>query len=435
VAELTCEFPVTVEISGDPATIDPEAVGRAVEEALVVRLREAEAELATRSTLVQVIASPSAPVSAPPGTPGPPVPPAGPALEAPPWSEAEDDSPGLSELSMLSTALIRDGYIKQVAGVIGPGWRAMSQAELTAFLTRTYAEPQIRVMFLETYVRRNAVKATFRTASVISALVLGVVWAQENIADGEWDIAAAKVGGSTLTAWLFNRLLYARDPAAQALMARAPGEFGRWFQSAAKSNRAVNFLARDLNRALLIWSLKDVLMSGGGEGPSIPFDIIYDVDVDDESTWREPDQVLLDLGFNIWYRQVPTERWPQAAAGHLYLGKVEGSATTALLRELDINPSQLPELAGRLYQVVGPWHEVDLLITSVAEREVTETDKVYVLTTGERSGALFGGRGHYRQVEVVPANRAAVELFGGAASERVPEYLLRPVLRTGGQTQ
>ncbi|WP_164200552.1 hypothetical protein [[Micrococcus luteus] ATCC 49442] len=430
--ELTCEFPVTVEISGDPATIDPEAVGRAVEDALVIRLREAQAELATRAASVQVIASPSAPVSpvapAPSGTP--------PALapEVPPWSVADDEVPGISELAMLSTALIRDGYIKQVAGVIGPGWRAMSQAELTAFLTRTYSEPQIRAMFLETYARRNVVKATFRTASVISALVLGFVWAQDNIADGEWDVAAAKVSGATLTAWLFNRLLYARDPAAQALMARAPGAFGRWFQSAAKSNRAVNFLARDLNRALLIWSVKDVLMSGGGEGPSIPFDVIYDVDVDDESTWHEPDQVLLDLGFNIWYRQVPTGRWPQAAAGHLYLGKVEGSATTALLRALDIEPSQLPGLAGRLYQVVGPWHEVDLLITSVAERDVTEADKVYVLTTGERSGALAGGRGHHRRIEVVPANRAAVELFAGAVSERVPEYLLRPVLPQRGAT-
>jgi len=69
-----------------------------------------------------------------------------------------------------------------------------------------------------------------------------------------------------------------------------------------------------------------VWLSGGGEFPSIPFDIIYDADIDDPSTWRSPSQQLLDYGFNIWYRQKPTAEHPEAQAGNMYLGTIYGSA-------------------------------------------------------------------------------------------------------------
>ena len=400
---LTCEFPVTLAVTGDPASLDLDAVGVAVEEALVAQLRVCRERLASRS---------DDDVFRPPALP--------------PWADphrpADDGTPDpdVSTLSMFSSFLIREGYVRQVAAVIGPQWRRMSQAELTALLARTYTEEQIRERFLAAYLERTAVKSRFRTASVVSAVVLGLLWAQDNLQEGDWAGAAAKVGGSGIAAWLFNRLLYARDPSVAALMARAPAAYGRWFQSAAKSNRFVNFVVRDVNRAVLMWEVKGVLMSGGS-GPNFPGDVILDVDMDDESTWRPPPQLLLDFGFDIYYRQIATERWPQAAAGTMYLGMVEGSRTFGLLRALDIAPSQLPGLAGRLYRVIGHWDP----IAAPDSREVTEAERVLVLTTGKRSGTLIGLGGHYHEVEIIPANPPAVALFAGVPSVMVPQSLLR----------
>jgi hypothetical protein len=368
---------------------------------------------------VQPTARPSAEPLAQPGQAAPPR----------PWAGGEGEGTYPSDVALFSTFLIRNGYIERVSGLIGPAWRSMSEAELTAHLSQRFSERQLQEMFLEKYAERATIKAQFRKLSIVSALVVGLIWARENLAQGEWGPAIAKVGGSAITAWLFNRLLYARDPAAAALMARAPGNFGKWFQGAARSNRAVNFLVRDVARGLLLWDLKDIFMSGGYGGPNIPFDIIYTVDIDDPATWEEPSQVMLDLGFNIWYRQKETPNHPEAAGGNLYLAKVEGSAVTGLLKVLDIAPRQVPGLRDRLFQVVGPWHEISLVITTYSSRTVREEEKVFVLATGKRSGELGSARGHYRSLEVVPANEPAVKLFAGVAVEFVPEYLLRPVLR------
>lgn len=198
----------------------------------------------------------------------------------------------------------------------------MSQAELTNYLSTHFTQEQLEERFLATYAQRTAIKGRFRTGNVIAAFVIGLWWARDNLAEGQWKEAMTKVTETTMASWLVNRALYARDPAAAEIMARAPLEFGRWFKGAARTNKFVNFLARDVSEALLIWDVKDIFMSGGYDGPNIPFDLIVEVDIDDPSTWQEPSQTLLDLGFNIWYRQKMTPTRPQY---NVYLGKVEGS--------------------------------------------------------------------------------------------------------------
>jgi hypothetical protein len=159
-------------------------------------------------------------------------------------------------------------------------------------------------------------------------------------------------------------------------------------------------------------------MSGGYGGPNIPFDLIVEVDLDDPSTWHEPDQTLLDLGFNLWYRQKCTTAHPEACgATPIYLGKVEGSALTGVGKVLDIVPHEAPRLRERLYRVVGDW--------DFADREVSAADNILVMATGQRGPELVSLRGHYRETEVVPANRAAADYMGGTAPKFIPEYLLR----------
>ena len=253
---------------------------------------------------------------------------------SPPWAPAGEQPAGEQEaaypkdVGYLVTFLFRRGYIEQTAKLIDPAWRSMSEEQLTAYLSKHYSELQLEKMYLEVYAERTAVKSQFRTRNVIGAFVIGLIWARDNFREGEWGKGLIKVSETTVTAWLVNRALYARDSAAATIMAGAPGRFGKWFQGAARTNRVVNFLARDVSRGLLLWDLKDLLMSGGGGGPNIPFDIIYEVDIDDPSTWDEPSQTMLDLGFDIWYRQKQTPRRPDP---DVYLGKVEGSLLKGLV--------------------------------------------------------------------------------------------------------
>jgi hypothetical protein len=330
------------------------------------------------------------------------------------------------EIALMTSYFIRGGYIRDVAQVVPAAWRTMSEAELTAHLSNRFTLAELESRFLSTYEQRNAIKARYRKASVITALVIGLIWARENLAEGEWGIAAAKVGGMGVAAWAFNRVLYARDPAAQSIMASKAGAFGRWFQGAARSNRAVNFLVRRVGGALLLWEVKDVLMSGGGGGPNIPFDLIVEIDLDDPSTWVEPDQTLLDLGFNIWYRQKRVPDRPETF-GDNYLGRVEGSAIMGVLKLMDIAPHTRESLRGRVYRVEGTWDDMDFIILSIAGRRITAADNVLVVGTGQRSGSMTGGRGHYRKLEVIPASSEAVELMEGPRPQWVPDYLLVPV--------
>jgi hypothetical protein len=331
----------------------------------------------------------------------------------------------IDDLATLTTMLVRERYIQQVAQLIPATWRDMSAMELTQLLRSTYTEAQLQDMFLAKHADREALKTLFRKANVVAAIVLGLIWARENIQDGNWEKAIAKVGTSGLTAYAVSKFASTFDRAATQIMADKAGQFGRWFQGAARTNRYVNFLTRRVGGALAIWDLKDFLMSGGYGGPNIPFDFIVEIDIDDPSTWKEPDAgdlAMLDIGFNLWYKQKRTPAYPGDSA--IYLGKIEGS----VFRVLDMAPHEVPQMKDRLYRIEGQWGEVDLFIVSKPGRIITAFDNVLVYATGRRSGQLIsGGHGHYRELEVKPWNSAAVRLFGNEKPQFVPEYLLRSI--------
>jgi hypothetical protein len=176
----------------------------------------------------------------------------------------------------------------------------------------------LKDMFLKRYAERMSIKVSFRRLNVIGAMLIGLIWARENIQQGNWALALAKVGASGAAAVAVNRALYARDATAEALMLKKGSDFGAWFKGAARANFRVNLLVR----FMVIADIAKMSLSGGGEYPSIPFDIIYDVDVNDETTWRPPSETLLALGFNVWYRQKDT---------NIYLGYVEGSLIKTIL--------------------------------------------------------------------------------------------------------
>jgi hypothetical protein len=163
-------------------------------------------------------AAPPAPTAVAPAVLAPPVlapDGAGTPLAPDPVGVSADD------VGRLTAWLVRERYIKTVAELIGPSWRAMTAEELTADLAQRFTEQELTEKFLAKSAERAAVKARFRGYNIVTALVVGLLWAQENIAEGEGGTAAAKVGGSVIAAWAVNRLLYARDIEPAAKM--APG--------------------------------------------------------------------------------------------------------------------------------------------------------------------------------------------------------------------
>jgi hypothetical protein len=226
-----------------------------------------------------------------------------------------------------SAWLIRQGYIRTVADLLPAAWRGMTDKELTAYLAARYTEEDLKKMFLMPYAEREAVKIQFRRGSIIAAIVIGLIWARENIKEGEWSTAAMKVGGTALSAYALNKILYARDPTAEAIMATRAGDFGRWFKGVARTNTFVNLLTE----AMIVADLAQLFKSGGYDLPSIPWDIIHEIDIEDPKTWSPPQQVLLDLGFNIWYRQKCTKEHPEACNAFIYLGYIEGSLVKTIL--------------------------------------------------------------------------------------------------------
>lgn len=239
---------------------------------------------------------------------------------------AEANVPYPAETARAASFLIRQGYIRTLANSLPPGWTAISDRELTKFLASRYREEDLRQMFLMRSDIRVEIKTRFRNASIFAALIIGLIWARENIADGDWDVATAKIGGMGAGSFVANRLLYSRDPVPEAIMTKNPGNFGKWFKGAARSNRFVNS-AVEFQMLLLV---AEASMSGAGEYPSIPWDIVYEIDVEDESTWQSPNQNLLDLGFNIWYRQKGT---------NIYLGHIYGSLVKTILEATILSKS------------------------------------------------------------------------------------------------
>ncbi len=115
----------------------------------------------------------------------------------------------------------------------------------------------------------------------------------------------------------------------------------------------------------------------------------------------------------------------------------EAGRRLPLLQILDIAPHHVPELAGRLFRVEGSWEEIDLFILSIPRRTVSAAENVLVVATGQVSGEMVGGRGHYRMSQVIPANDDATRLFGDIDARFVPQYLLLPAshedLRRSGE--
>lgn len=332
-----------------------------------------------------------------------------------------------SDVARFSSFLIRGGYIEELGKLLPPEWAKYSEKELTEFLAQKYTEDELKGMFLEKYAERMEIKATFRRKNIISALVTGLIWSRDNIKNGEWGTAAAKIAVSGAGAYTFNKFLYARDKSAEELMATKAGEYGRWFKGAARSNKIVDFLARDLGKALLLWDLKNALSSGGPDGPHIPWDIIETIDINDPATWKEPDPDLLNLGFNLWYRQACTPEFPNACGMDFYLGKVEGSLIAGVMKAFGLLPHGVEDLKGRLFRIEGDYDKTDLFIFSVTWMQVPASANVLVLSTGNYGEGSISGTGHYSKTEVFPANEAAVELFGGPRPRYIDSRLLKPV--------
>jgi hypothetical protein len=240
-----------------------------------------------------------------------------------PWrtSGQTPPTPYPNDVAKLSAWLIRKGYVRQVTNLIPASWRSMSEEQLTRELASRFTEEQLAAQFKGLAAERQAIKGVARRGSLIAALVIGLIWARENVKHDEWDKAIAKVSATTISAALINRALYARDKTAAQIMERNAGRFGKWFQGVARTNRFVNRLS-ELGMVSIAGTLG---LSGGGEFPSIPWDIIYEVDIDDPSTWKLPSQRLLDYGFNIWYVQKPTAAHPEAQAANMCLGTIYGT--------------------------------------------------------------------------------------------------------------
>jgi hypothetical protein len=237
------------------------------------------------------------------------------------------------EVGDFTSWLIRQGYIRTVAAVLPGEWRGMSDQELTAYLSARYTEDELKTIYLAKWEERQAIKAGFRKLNIINGIVIGLIWARENVKNEEWGTAIAKVTGGGVAAYAFNRMLYARDATAAAKMAEAGDNFGKWFNGAARTNYRLNLFMQNM----LIADLAAGFRSGGVdpqtgiEYPSIPWDIIYLIDIHDKSTWYPPNQKLLDLGFNIWYQQKCTPMYPEACETNIYLGHVDGSIVKTIL--------------------------------------------------------------------------------------------------------
>lgn len=79
------------------------------------------------------------------------------------------------------------------------------------------------------------------------------------------------------------------------------------------------------------------------------------------------------------------------------------------------------------YRIVGAFDEIDLFLISIVRRRVDASEDVRVTATGREQGGLVGGHGHYSRIEVIPANQAATNLFGGNQPRYVPSYILQPL--------
>jgi hypothetical protein len=264
------------------------------------------------------------------------------------WQEAKKHLPGTQSLGAgptpldealtvqkVAALLIRTGYLKSIGKLIPLDWTVMTEAELTAWLSARFTEPELMAMFEEKSLLRQALKTRPRSFSLLAAVAVALIWCRDDLDKGAYWTAGAKFTGTVGGAYALNRYFYGRDKAATELMAEKMGNYGRWFQGVARGNRFVNFLTRRLTSFLLIWQLKDIFMSGGLDGPNIPFDFVIEIDLFDKATWqhKEPPSLGLDLGMNFFYYQMPTPEW-RVGYQQICLGVVRGSLLRAPARGL-----------------------------------------------------------------------------------------------------
>ena len=232
--------------------------------------------------------------------------------------------------------LIRTHYVIEVGKLITPAWAAMSEEQLTKYLSETFTEKQLESMFSKQSELRQLLKNRARNFTLIAAVVVALIWCKKDLDEGNYFGAGVKFSATVGGACALNYYFYGRDKTAVEIMARRMGNYGRWFQGVARTNPFVNFLARRLMPALLMWDLRGILMSSGSmDGPNIPFDFIIEIDLFDKSTWRAPPSTGLDFGLDFFYYQKRTQRWP-VGYQEVCLGVIRGSLLRAPKRWLGL---------------------------------------------------------------------------------------------------
>jgi hypothetical protein len=282
------------------------------------------------------------------------------------WTEArkhlrlsKDGEPVADNVQEFAAWLIRTNYIVEVGKLIEAEWVMMSEAELTKHLASKYSTQELEALFSKKSELRQLLKNRARNLSLFAAVAVGLVWAKEDLDRGDYGVAGLKFSGTIGGAYVLNRYFYGRDKEAAQIMARNMGNFGKWFQGVARTNPFVNVLARRVMPAMLIWDLRTVLMSGGIDGPNIPFDFVIHIDIFDRSTWRDPPETMLDLGMDFFYYQKPTSQWP---VGHQQecLGVIRGSVLRAPKRWINEKAESVGRAAAAVVRGLsrsrGPWN-------------------------------------------------------------------------------
>lgn len=262
------------------------------------------------------------------------------------WSQAKKhldlEQPGVTHqqialnVNQFAAYLIRTNYVIEVGKLITPAWAAMGEAQLTQYLTKKFTEEQLEKMFVRQSELRQLLKNRARNFTLLAAVVVALIWCKKDLDSGNYFGAGVKFSATVGGACALNYYFYGRDRSAATIMAKKMGNYGRWFQGVARTNPFVNFLARRLMPALLVWDLRGLIMSSGSmDGPNIPFDFITEIDIFDKSTWVAPPSTGLDFGLDFFYFQKHTTQWP-VGYQQVCLGVIRGSLLRAPKRWLGL---------------------------------------------------------------------------------------------------
>ena len=96
------------------------------------------------------------------------------------WSQAEKhldlEKPGVTNQQLalnvneFAAYLIRTNYVIEVGKLITPKWAAMSEAQLTKYLTGKFTEEQLEKMFVKQSNLRQLIKNRARNFTLVSAV-------------------------------------------------------------------------------------------------------------------------------------------------------------------------------------------------------------------------------------------------------------------------